>query len=125
MSPSSLPPGILMSDVYGNRQADLLAKAGAHRNCPDLSSATRVVFFAFRVRRIQNRLTTIICNLPTRPKNIKAPRQPIVKLDALMQQSSHNCFELSSRVYCMRCNTIFPLITSLVLNIGSALPALI
>ena len=101
----SLPPGVPLLDVLGNKQADTLAKAGAHSNMPDLNSATRVVFYASLARRIQNRLAIIICNLPNRPHRIKTPRQPIVKLDELMHQSSHNCFEVNNRVFCMRCNT--------------------
>ena len=101
----SPPPGVSLLDVLGNKQADTLAKAGAHSNGPDLNSATRVVFYASLARRIQNRLATIICSLPNRPHRIKTPRQPIVKLDELMHQSSHNCFEVNSRVFCMRCNT--------------------
>ena len=107
--PDPLPTGVLLSDVLGNKQADKLAKIAAQSYSVDLNSATRVLFYCTLTRRIQNRLATIICNLPNRPKVPKPPPQPGVKLDAAIQRSTHCCYENGSRLVCARCPSSFPL----------------
>ena len=96
-----LPPGVTMLDVSGIKQADTLAKAGAHSNSPDLKSATRVVFYASLARRIQNRLATIVCNLPNRPHRVQAPRQP--KLKSMSLCICRLIIGLRSQIECFAC----------------------
>ncbi len=51
-------------DIKGNRQADILAGIAAKRVCVPLNVSAPVLYYTSLVKRIQNRLATIVINLP-------------------------------------------------------------
>lgn len=72
---NEIPEWVEVSDVdiAGNSQADKLARIAAKRACVPLNVSAPVLYYKSLVRRIQNRLATIVQNLPGRPKHVKEP----------------------------------------------------
>ena len=83
--------GCSLMDLRGNDKADKLAVEAARRAQLPPHVCAKVIFNLRLVQRIQLRLTTILTNLPDRPKPKKAKVEK-VRLQELIDRSSHlNC----------------------------------
>ena len=88
-----MPEGTIVSevDIKGNKQADTLVSIAAARACVPLNVSAPVLYYECLVKRIQNRLATIILNLPDRKiKKERQIRAAKVTLESLLVSASHN-----------------------------------
>ena len=105
----NLPAGVSLLDKKGNDLADTQAKKAAKAACVDLSISSPVLYAINLVKRIQNRLATIITQLPNRPKPLKKTKTPRESVEAVMQRSTHVCYTIANRIVCARCASSFSL----------------
>ena len=124
-----LPEGVSHIDVKGNEHADKLAGNAAQRACVPLHVSASYLYHVGLVKRIQNRITTILINLPHRhdnhiPKVTKPQRTP---LEELISSTSHVIYRDDDRIGCARCHNNFhikdpgsrPWLTSQCTKLGS------
>ncbi len=97
--------GMSNLDILGNDHADKLAVSAAKQACVTLDVSAPILYYSYLVKRIQNRLATILINLPNRPKREyeQKPNKPgFPFLDAL-KSSTHVLYEQDGRFSCARC----------------------
>ncbi len=94
-------------DMVGNSRADILANQAALQACVPLNISAPILYYIALCKRIQHRLTTIICNLPNRPKRPPKIIEPRVPLQSICDNSSHILHESDSRIACARCHNSF------------------
>ena len=95
-----IPEGVVVSDldIKGNRQADILAGIAAKRVCVPLNVSAPILYHMSLVRRIQNRLATILTCLPDRPFNKhKAPKATRDGMQELLLSTSHVIFNIDGK----------------------------
>ena len=92
-------------DTLGNDRADKLADSAARSACVSLDVSAPVVYYISLVKKIQERLATILINLPDRPKHEKEQTRqgPSLTFDELTASTTHVLFEHEGRSKCARC----------------------
>ena len=107
-----LPEGITELDVKGNRQADIYAGMAAKRACLPLHINSNIIYYQNLVKKIQNRVISIVKSLPYRPKQVKPIKHTITDKDNvedLVGSTSHIIFQCGTQAQpkygCARCHT--------------------
>ena len=92
-------------DILGNDRADKLAVSAAKQACVSVDVSAPVLYYYSLVKRIQNRLATILINLPNRPKRQHEQKQvkPGFSFADALSSSSHVLYEQENRIACARC----------------------
>ena len=98
------PNDVSHFDVLANDQADMYAKKGADLCQLPSEVATDYTYHVTLVAKIQKRLATVLLHLPQRKrhKEDKPPPIPRMKLDQLLQDTSHDLVHLDNRVRCLK-----------------------
>ncbi len=97
--------GCSLLDILGNDQADKLADIAARQACVSLDVSAPILYYISLAKRIQNRLATILINLPDRPKHERERKhqKPVASFKEMLSSTSHILFESEGRHKCARC----------------------
>ena len=102
-----LPSFVSHDDVIGNQWADDLAGQSATSYELPLNITTPYLYYKNLTKRIQKRLTVIICSLPNRPKHIPIAKVPCSSFDECCNLSKHVIYEVDNlRIGCARCKQV-------------------
>ena len=102
-----LPDFVTMNDVTGNQWADDLAGQSATSEELPLNTTTPYLYYYNLTKRIQKRLTVIMCSLPNRPKHIPKAKVPCESLTECCNLSRHVIYDVDkSHLGCARCRQV-------------------
>ena len=102
-----LPDFVTMNDVEGNQWADDLAGQSANSEELPLNITTPFLYYYKLTKRIQKRLTVILCSLPNRPKHIPKAKVPLETLTECCNLSRHVIYDVGkTHLGCARCRQV-------------------
>ena len=103
------PDWVTDMHIWGNDTADILADIAARYAQVSLRNQVRVKSATYLVRRIQNRLATVVCHLPHRVKGVREPKAvvPRTPLTQLIAASQHDLVLNNGTWKCMACHSVF------------------
>ena len=102
-----LPSFVSLNDVKGNQWADDLAGQSATSHELPLNITTPYIYHKNLIKRIQKRLTVILCSLPNRPKHIPKVKVPSDSFDTCCNLSRHVIYDVDHKhIGCARCKQV-------------------